>query len=65
MSKQKEIKSLILPGESPPSESQLKRQLLFFDSILIIHPDDRALINEGEIVEKFPNTTIKWAEQNS
>ena len=48
------FRALVLPADEPPRRSSLKRQLLFFDGIVLIHPDDRALVNDQEITETFP-----------
>lgn len=48
---------LIIPADAPPRRSSLKRQLLFFDSVTLIHPDDRALVNDFELRETYPNGT--------
>ncbi len=56
-------KVLILPSDTPPDESAIKRQLLFFDSVLLLSPADNALINRAAITETFPNgRIIKWGE---
>lgn len=47
------MKALLLPGDEPPSETTLKRQLLFFADVLIVDPCDRAILNKGEISEPF------------
>lgn len=60
----KKTLGLILPADNPPRRSSIKRQLLFFDSILIPAENDVALINEFEISETFPNgMTIQWAHR--
>lgn len=51
-----------MPGDAPPTVASLKRQLLFFDSIGIADPQDRALVNYGEISEQFPSMHITWAD---
>ena len=65
MAKIKKFQGLIMPGDAPPSTVSLKRQLLFFDSIAIANPEDKALINFGEISEKFPGMSITWADYAS
>ena len=59
------IHGLVIPGDSPPKVSSLKRQVLFFDSISLVHPDDRAVINDCELAEKFPGMEIKRSEYAS
>lgn len=57
------VGALIIPADTPPLKESIKRQLLFFSSISLLHPDDKALINNGEVTEKFPNMTIQWSER--
>lgn len=67
MSKGEPLRALVLPGDEPPRRSSVKRLLLFFDSVTLIHPDDRALLNTGEIVEEYPGriSRIEWAERSA
>jgi hypothetical protein len=60
-------KALILPGDVPPRRSSIKRQLLFFDAVLLIDPEtDFAILNDGEITETFPNgRRMFWGEYGS
>lgn len=60
-------KALVLPADVPPRRTSIKRQLLFFDSVLLVDPEaDFAILNKGEIVEKFPNGRImRWGEYGS
>ena len=57
-------KALILPADVPPRASSVKRQLLFFDSVLLIDPEsDAAILNPGEVSETFENgRTVRWGE---
>lgn len=58
--------ALIIPADAPISEVEVKKALLFFDSVTLPNPMDYALVNEGEIVEKFPpNYTVTWTARNS
>lgn len=58
--------ALILPADAPISEVEVKKALLFFDSVTLPNPLDYALVNEGEIVEKFPpNYTVTWTARNN
>ena len=59
------VDALILPGDEPIKDVTLKKHLLFFDSLTLANPADEALINEGDIIEKFPEATITWAARNS
>lgn len=61
MPKEHKYKALLLPADAPPAEVKLKRHLLFFDHIAIIDPQDRALINDGEVTETFSGMTVTWA----
>ncbi|MCK4502892.1 MAG: hypothetical protein KAU22_07630, partial [Desulfuromonadales bacterium] len=63
MSKKKTFKGLILPYDNPPRRSSIKRQLIFFDSLLMPSHDDAALVNDFEVTEKFPGTEIAWARR--
>ncbi len=63
MSKKKSFKGLILPYDTPPRRSAIKRQLIFFDSLLMPSHDDIALVNDGEVKEKFPGAEIVWARR--
>lgn len=56
------INGLVIPDDLPPKISSLKRQILFFDSISLVHPDDRAVVNDGELTEKFPSMEITWSD---
>lgn len=60
-------KVLVLPADTPPRASSIKRQLLFFDSVLLIDPaTDVAILNPGDITETFPNgRQIRWGEYGS
>ena len=40
--------ALILPADTPVSEVEIKKALLFFDSVTLPNPADYALVNEGE-----------------
>jgi hypothetical protein len=56
-------RAIIIPGDEAPRESTIKRQLLFFDHVLLPLPDDAALLNPNEISELFPDGyTLKWGE---
>ena len=56
-------KAILIPGDVPPAQSTIKRQLLFFDSLLVPAPDDAALLNENEVAEVFPDGyTLHWGE---
>ena len=58
--------ALIIPADAPISEVEVKKALLFFDSVTLPNPMDYALVNEGEIVEKFPpNCTFTWTARNN
>lgn len=51
---------LLLPSDTPPRRSTLKRLLLFHRSITVQSPEDRCLIAPGEITERFaPPTKIR------
>jgi len=58
------MKAIVLPNDTPPSEASLKRQLLFFDTVLVSTPDDQAILNANDVSEDFPDTrqTIRWGE---
>ncbi|MDP8998681.1 MAG: hypothetical protein M3O46_01060 [Myxococcota bacterium] len=44
------FKALILPADDPPLHAAVKRQLLFFDSVLLVDPQsDRAILNQGDL----------------
>jgi hypothetical protein len=60
-------KALILPADTPPRRTSIKRQLLFFDSLLLIDPvSDFAILNAGEISETFPDGRgLQWGEYGS
>jgi len=56
---------LILPGDSAPSSREMKKALLFFDSVTLANPKDQALVNEMEVEEVFPNGVhVAWSERN-
>lgn len=58
------FRAVVLPGDDPPRRSRIKRLLLFSDSVAIIHPTDKAVVNAGEISERFPDMTIQWSERS-
>jgi hypothetical protein len=60
------LRALVLPADEAPRRSSLKRLLLFFDGVTLIHPEDRAFLNHGEIVEEYPGSIsrIEWAERS-
>jgi hypothetical protein len=55
----------IVPSDTPPSVEYVKKLCIFFPKIVIPHSDDRALIHEKDVVEKFPSMEIFWAERNA
>lgn len=56
-------KAILIPADAPPSQSSIKRQLLFFDSLLVPLPEDAALLNKNEIQEVFPDGyRLQWGE---
>jgi hypothetical protein len=58
------FRALVIPADEPPRRSSLKRQLLFFDGIVLIHPDDCALVNDQEITETFPGgMNVAWSSR--
>jgi hypothetical protein len=58
------LRCLILPADLPPRRSSIKRQLLFFDSVTIVHPEDRALLNDYEVRERYADgTEIQWTSR--
>lgn len=57
--------ALLLPGDDAPLTAQLKKSVLFFDSVTLAHVADAALINRYDVVEKFPEATIRWTERNA
>ena len=56
-------RALILPADTPPQAATIERFLLFFDKVVLPSPEDRWVVNEGEISENFGNTTFHWAAQ--
>ncbi len=54
---------LLLPGDAPPKHSNIKRNVLFFDSVSLVDPNDKSLVNDGEIAEQFPSALITWSER--
>ena len=57
---------LLLPEDSPPRRSTIRRLLLYFDGVALPDAGDRALINAGEIVERFAHpsiTKVEWGER--
>lgn len=59
------VDAFILPADDPANESEIKKSLLFFDSVTLPDPADRALLNDGDVVEKFPSMTFKWSDRNT
>lgn len=58
--------ALILPADTPVSEVEIKKALLFFDSVTLPNPADYALVNEGEICETFPTGhKVTWTARNN
>ncbi len=63
------FKALILPADDPPSHAAVKRQLLFFDSVLLVDPQsDRAILNQGDLAPErglrvtMPDGTTRVAD---
>ena len=55
--------ALLISGETAPSETELKRALLFFEMIQVPDLRDSAIINRGEVSEVFPNgRSVVWGE---
>jgi len=54
---------LLVPSDTPPSTEYIKKLCIFFPKIIIPHHNDQALINIGDIVDKFPSIEIGWAER--
>lgn len=42
----------------------MKRLLLFFDQVILPAPTDRAVVNDGEIVERFPGLALHWSARS-
>ncbi|WP_143433166.1 hypothetical protein [Herbaspirillum camelliae] len=57
--------ALLLPADDAPFNAQLKKSVLFFDSVTLANVADAALINRNDVIEKFPEATIRWAERNA
>lgn len=55
-------KALLIPGDRPPTLASIKRQVLFFDSVLLMHPSDAAILNDREVSETFPHRRIAWGQ---
>ncbi|NBF05306.1 hypothetical protein GV819_23740 [Pseudomonas sp. Fl5BN2] len=57
--------ALIVPADNSPSDVAIKKAILFFDSVTLVNPVDRALVNNMEVIEKFPNgMSVGWANRN-
>jgi len=56
--------AIILPGDHAPKGGELKKNLLFFDSLTLANPSDSALVNEGEVTEQFSQGRVMWASRN-
>ena len=50
----------LITGDEPSNAQALKRLILFFDRIYISDIKDEAIINEGEVNEKFSTATVRW-----
>src|SRR5258708_863284 len=59
VSKSAKTRVLLLPGDSPPRRSSIRRLLLYFDGVTLPDVTDRALINDGEITEHFDHPSIR------
>ncbi|MGO8881185.1 MAG: hypothetical protein ACLPVO_09465 [Desulfomonilaceae bacterium] len=58
----RKICGLVMPGDSVVPAGKLKKQLLFFDKIMLSDPCDRALVADHELRDVYPNgTTIDHA----
>jgi len=58
------IRALIMPGDAVLSITNLKKQLLFFDTVYLPDPSDRALVADREITDTYPDgMTIFQAER--
>lgn len=56
---------LLVPSDAPPSIEYVKKLCIFFPKIILPHYDDQALIHERDIIERFPDFEIFWAEGNT
>lgn len=57
------LDALLLPSDAPPKQSNIKRNVLFFDSVSLIDPSDKSLVNDREIEEQFPGALVVWSER--
>ncbi len=57
--------ALLLPADDAPVNAQLKKSVLFFDSVTLANVADAALVNDRDVEEKFPGGAIMWAERNA
>ena len=57
--------ALIVPADNCPDEVAVKKSILFFDSVTLANSTDSALVNDMEVVERFPNgMSLSWAHRN-
>ncbi|MFA6970187.1 MAG: hypothetical protein WC208_02185 [Gallionella sp.] len=57
------LDALLLPSDAPPRHSNIKRNVLFFDSVSLIDPSDKSLINGRKITEQFNQFHIWEADR--
>jgi len=56
--------ALILPADSAPVEAEVKKSLLFFDSVTLANPADYALVHDREMIERFPDMVLWSGDRN-
>ena len=51
----RKIRGLIMPGDAVIPAGKLKKQILFFDEVILPDPADRSLVADSEISDTYPN----------
>lgn len=58
----RKIRGLVMPGDSVIPSGKLKKQLLFFDEVILSDPSDRALIADRELNHMSADGTHEFWE---
>ena len=48
------IRGLVMPADTVISIGKLKKQLFFFDQVILPDPSDRSLVGNSEISDTYP-----------
>jgi len=61
--KQKKIRTLVLPADNVFPSGKIKKEAIFFDQVVLPDPQDKYLIEYGEMKDDYPDMTIWQSER--